>query len=64
MTLIRVYLSLYFALVLGAVLVLWQGGILAQLSPLWVVMGLLFAVILGVILAITSDQPPVTTHVD
>ena len=64
MRLIRIYLVGYFLLVLGALLALWQGGVLAQLSPVWVAIGLLLAIGLGVILAVTSTRPPVTTRID
>lgn len=64
MRLIRIYLVGYFLLVLGALLALWQGGVLAQLSPVWVAIGLLLAIGLGVILAVTSTRPPVTARID
>jgi hypothetical protein len=64
MRLIRIYLVGYFLLVLGALLALWQGGVLAQFSAAWVAIGLLLAIGLGVILAVTSTRPPVTTRID
>ena len=64
MTLIRIYLAGYVALVLGAVLALWQSGILARLSPVWVAVGLLFALGFGVLLAVTSSRPAVPTRVE
>ena len=64
MTLIRIYLAAYLVLVLGAVLALWQSGILAELSPVWVALGLLFALGLGVVLAATTSRPAVTTRIE
>ncbi len=51
MRLIVIYLGVYFALVVGAVVALWAGGVLAHLSPLVIVFCLVFAVALGVLLA-------------
>ena len=48
------YLIVYFALVIGALLALWQSGVLQQLPPVPVVVVLLIAVGLGVLLAFTS----------
>jgi hypothetical protein len=64
MRLIRIYLIGYFVLVLGAVAALWQSGVLSQLSPLWVAIGLLLAIGLGVVLAVTSTRPVFPTRIE
>ena len=64
MRLLRIYLVGYFVLVLGALLALWQSGVLAQISLVWIAIGLLLAIGLGVILAVTSTRPPISTHLD
>jgi len=64
MRLIRIYLIGYFVLVLGAVAALWQSGVLSQLSPLWVAIGLLLAIGLGVVLAVTSTRPVLPTRIE
>jgi hypothetical protein len=65
MRFLRIYLIGYFVLVLGAVLALWQSGILAQISFVWIAIGLLLVIGLGVILAVTSTRPPIsTTHIE
>jgi hypothetical protein len=64
MRLIRIYLIGYFVLVLGAVAALWQSGVLAQLSLLWVAIGLLLAIGLGVVLAVTSTRPVLPTRIE
>ncbi len=46
-----VYLAIYFALVLGAVVALWIGGVLAHLSAVTIVLSLIVAIGLGVSLA-------------
>jgi hypothetical protein len=64
MRLIRIYLVGYFVLLLGAILALWQSGVLRQISFVWIAIGLLFAIGLGVILAVTSTRPPISTRID
>ena len=59
MSFLRLYLGGYFVLVLGALLALWQAGILARIPIVWIAIGLLIAVGLGVVLAVTSTRPPV-----
>jgi hypothetical protein len=59
MSLIRLYIVAYFALLAGAVLALWQADILQRLPLVWVAMGLIVAVGLGILLAVTSTRPPV-----
>jgi hypothetical protein len=51
---IHLYLIGYFVLVLGAALVLWQSGVLARISPLWLGLSALFVIGLGILLAVTS----------
>jgi hypothetical protein len=55
MRLLYVYLIAYFALVVGAVLALWQAGVLGQLPAEMVAIGLLVAIGLG---------PPAATSLD
>lgn len=58
----RLYLIGYFILLVGAALALWQSGILRQIPVVWVVIGLIIAVGLGVVLAVSSTTPVVTTR--
>ena len=60
MRLIHLYLIGYFVLVIGAGLALFQAGVLSRVGPLWVVLGSLFTVGLGILLALTAEKPPVT----
>ncbi|MGH9312961.1 MAG: hypothetical protein ACRD1S_07165 [Vicinamibacterales bacterium] len=61
MRFINIYLVGYFILVIGAVLALWQAGILAQLGAVWVVIGLIIALGLGIIFAVSAGKPDITT---
>jgi hypothetical protein len=57
---VNIYLIGYFILVIGAVLALWQAGVLARLSGTWIAIGLLIAVGLGIMLAVSSGKPELT----
>jgi hypothetical protein len=62
MKFMRLYLIGYFVLLVGAVLALWQSGILRQISGIWLAIGLVIAVGLGIVLAVSSTTPVVTTR--
>lgn len=58
----RLYLIGYFILLVGAALALWQSGILREIPGIWIAIGLVIAVGLGVLLAVSSTTPVVTTR--
>ena len=60
MRFINMYLVGYFILLIGAVAALWYGGVLRQVSPVWVVIGLVIAVGLGVMLSVSGGKPEIT----
>jgi hypothetical protein len=60
MRFVSIYLIGYFVLLAGAVLALWQAGILARLSPTWIAIGVLIAIGLGIMLAVSSGKPDIT----
>jgi hypothetical protein len=62
MKFMRLYLIGYFILLFGALLALWQSGILRQISGIWLAIGLVIAVGLGILLAVSSTTPVVTTR--
>ena len=55
---LRIYLVVYFALVAAALLALWQGRVLVRLPVEWVALAIVAAVVLGVLLAVVSRNPP------
>jgi hypothetical protein len=57
---IHLFLIGYFVLVVGAVLALWQAGVLAHVSGVWVAIGTIIAVGLGIMLAVSSGKPEIT----
>jgi hypothetical protein len=61
MKFINMFLAGYFILVVGAGLALWQTGVLQKVSPIWIVIGCIVAVGLGIMMAVSSGKPDVTT---
>ena len=60
MRFVNIYLIGYFILVLGALAALWYGGALRHISGMWVIIGLVIAVGLGIMLAISAGKPEIT----
>lgn len=60
MKFVHIYLIGYFLLVIGALAALWYGGVLRQISPIWIVIGLVIAVGLGIMLAVSAGKPEIT----
>jgi hypothetical protein len=60
MRFVHVYLIGYFVVLIGAVAALWYGGVLRQISPVWVLIGLVIAVGLGIMMSITAGKPEIT----
>jgi hypothetical protein len=60
MRFVHLYLIGYIFLVVGALLALWYGGVLGRISPIWVLIGLVIAVGLGIMLSITAGKPEIT----
>ena len=57
MRFIHLYLLGYFVLLIGAGLALWQAGILARISGIWLLISAVIAVGLGIVLAVSSIRP-------
>jgi hypothetical protein len=51
------YLIVYFALLAGALLTLWQTDILRQIPRPWTVLAVLVSVGLGLLLAVVARHP-------
>jgi hypothetical protein len=60
MRFINMYLVGYFILLAGALAALWYGGVLRHVSPVWVVIGLVIAVGLGIMLSVSGGRPEIT----
>ena len=60
MRFVNIYLIGYFLLVIGAVAALWYGGVLRHISPIWIIIGLVIAVGLGIMLSVSAGKPEIT----
>ena len=60
MKFINLYLIGYIILVIGVAMALWQSGILARVSGIWIVIGALVAVGLGIMMSVSSGKPDIT----
>lgn len=57
MRFIHLFLVGYAVLVMGVVLGLWQSGMLARVSPVWIGVGVLVAVGFGIMMSVASGKP-------
>jgi hypothetical protein len=62
MKFLRLYLVGYFIMLVGAVLALYQSGVLRQIPGVWIAIGAIVAVGVGIMLAVVSGRPAVTTR--
>jgi hypothetical protein len=62
MRFLTIYLVGYFVLLIGAGLALWQSRILDQIPGVWIAIAGVMAVGLGIMLAVVSGRPAVTTR--
>ena len=60
MKFINMYLIGYVILVIGIALALFQSGILARISGVWIVIGAIIAIGLGIMLSVSSGKPDIT----
>jgi len=63
MKFIHLFLVGYFILILGVGLALWQSGVLGRIAPIWVGGGVLVAIGLGIMLAVSSGKPAISDEV-
>jgi hypothetical protein len=60
MKFINMYLIGYVVLVIGIALALFQSGILGRISGVWIVIGVIIAIGLGIMLSVSSGKPDIT----
>ena len=64
MRFIHLYLIGYIFLILGIGLALWQVGILSRIAPIWIGIGALLAIGLGIMLSVSSGKPTMTEELE
>ena len=59
---VNLYLIGYAVLVIGVLLALWQANILAHVQPIWIAIGLVIAVGIGIMFAVSGGKPSITSE--
>ena len=54
----------YLIVIIGIVAALWHAGVLAQIGVTWTVIGVLIALGLGIMFAVSSGGPKQTIDID
>jgi hypothetical protein len=60
MRFIQLFLIGYFVLIVGVGLALWQTGVLNRVAPIWIGIGAIVAIGMGIMLSVSSGKPTVT----
>lgn len=63
MRFIHLFLVGYFILILGIGLALWQTGVLSRVAPIWIGIGALAAVGIGIMMAVASGKPTISEEI-
>ena len=63
MRFIHLFLVGYFILIFGVGLALWQTGMLNRIAPIWIGIGSLVAVGLGIMLSVASGKPTLSEEI-
>jgi hypothetical protein len=63
MRFINLFLIGYFVLIIGVGLALWQSGVLSRIAPMWIFIGAVIAVGLGIMASVLSGKPTITEEV-
>ena len=64
MRFIHLFLAGYFTLVLGVGLALWQLNLLRHVAPIWIIVGVLVAIGMGVMMSVASGKPTITEEIE
>ncbi len=63
MKFIHLFLLGYVVLILGVGLALWQTGVLGSVAPIWIGIGALVAIGVGIMLSVASGRPTVSEEI-
>jgi len=62
MKFIHLFLVGYIVLIVGVSLALWQTGVLNRVAPIWIAIGLIVAVGVGIMMSVSSGKPAIFTE--
>jgi hypothetical protein len=63
MRFIHLFLIGYVLLVLGVALGLWQTGVLGRVAPVWIGVGALVIIGVGIMLSVSAGKPTVSEEI-
>jgi hypothetical protein len=63
MRFIHLFLAGYFIVIVGISMALWQTGVLNHVAPIWIAIGAIVAIGLGMMLSVLSGKPAVSKEV-
>jgi hypothetical protein len=63
MRFIHLFLVGYAIAAIGGIVALWQLNILSRVSPVWIVVGILAVVGVGIMMSVSSGKPAITQEV-
>ena len=63
MRFIHLFLFGYVVLILGIGLALWQTGVLGRVAPIWIGIGALVGVGVGIMMSVSSGRPTVSEEI-
>jgi hypothetical protein len=63
MRFIHLFLAGYFILMLGVGLALWQAGVLGRVAPIWIGVGVLVVIGMGIMMSVFSGKPDITEEI-
>jgi hypothetical protein len=64
MRFIHLFLTGYFILIIGIGAALWQTGVLGHVAPIWIGIGTLVAIGVGIMMSVSSGKPTVTEELE
>jgi hypothetical protein len=63
MKFIHLFLIGYFILIFAAGLALWQTGLIQRVAPIWIGIGALVAIGVGIMMAVSSGKPDISEEI-
>jgi hypothetical protein len=64
MRFIHLFLVGYFIVIVGIGLALYQTGVLGRVAPIWIGVGALVAIGVGIMLSVSTGKPTVTEELE
>jgi hypothetical protein len=63
MRFIHLFLAGYIILTLGVGLGLWHAGVLSRIAPIWIAVGALVVIGVGIMLSVSAGKPTVSEEI-